>query len=162
MKSSLLISFVVTLAIIVMGCQPSPPTEVLERSPDQIQQDCDGLREQWQALANAGDFQSLAALYTYDAVLVDEQGNVHQGAAVIARHLEELLPTLSEYRLSTMGRVADGDLVAAYGSFAVTRTDSEEPEEFNGMFQTVSTYHTDNALRIRLHFQMLPPVPSDG
>lgn len=150
---------IASLAILTIGCQPSPPTDVLERSADQIQEDCDGLREQWQALANAGDFQSLAALYTYDAVLIDEQGNAHQGAAAIARYFEDVLPAMSEYRLATMGRVADGDLVAAYGNFAVTRTDSEEPEEFNGMFQTVSTYHTDNALRIRLHFQMLPWAP---
>lgn len=145
------------LALILVGCQPSPQTGTPPtRTAEEIQADFESVRAKYQDLANAGNAAAVADLYTTDAVLVEPDGTVLNGREAIAEYLGKAFPGVSDLVIQTSGSFVHGDVGAGYGTFSQTVLGTEGPMTMSGMWQTVCVYAADGSLKIRLQLDMIP------
>jgi ketosteroid isomerase-like protein len=136
--------------------------ETPARTAEQVQADVQALRTTWQELANAGDFNGVAALYTQDATYVDPFGGIHEGPAAIAAYLAQPAGVSTTTDIQITGTVSAGDMGASWGTFSQTLTDATgTTTTMSGMWQTVGLYQPDGSMKIRLHHTMIPaPRPA--
>ena len=144
------------LALLATSCQPPAPEMAPARTPEAVQADLAAARDSWQAMANADDFAGVAAMYTEDAVYIDQYGQIHQGRQAISDYFQESLGSSSGYDIQVSGTVSDGDMVGSYGSYTVTVMGPEGEMPMSGLWQTVALYQPDGSLKIRLHLGMVP------
>jgi uncharacterized protein (TIGR02246 family) len=82
---------------------------------------------------NAGDIESLMALYTPDAALVPQPGQVVQGHAAIREALQAFLALRGKIELQTTYVVEAGDTALARGQWRLTGTGPDgQPVSLSG------------------------------
>lgn len=155
------------LALLAVACQAPPETDMTtseadmtpERTAEQVFADFDGMRAEWQAMANADNAVGVAGLYTDDAVFTDAYGTVYDGRDAVQGYFEASFPGGTDLVIVTTDLVHHGDMVAGYGTFSQTVQGPEGEMPLAGMWQTVSMYQPDGSVKILLHQSMIPATP---
>jgi ketosteroid isomerase-like protein len=147
------------LLLVAVACAPPQDTSggaTTARTPQQMADDFEVLRAEWQARANAGDFLGVADFYGEESILTDIDGSMYEGQDVIAAYFEESFPAMTNLVIETMEVMGSGDMVAAYGTFSQDTTLPEGVMAMSGMWQLVCMYMPDGALKIIWHQNMFP------
>lgn len=146
-------------ALVLVACQPPAQEMAPARSMQEVDNDFEAMRGDWESLANADDASSVAAFYTEDAVFIDVYGSVYNGRAAIQGYFEESFPRSSGLTIQRSDLMAHGDMVAAAGTYSQTIQGPEGEMPMTGMWMTVSMYQPDGSVLIRMHQSMMPAEP---
>lgn len=161
-----ILTILISLSFLVAGCQPAEapaeaPAGEQPATPDPAvaQQDIERLRSEWIAAAELDDAETVAALYTDDAVVASSDGPPAVGREAIKQLWTQAFPTASELEIRSSELVASGELAYDYGEFSQRITPAKgKPMDVTGEYLVVLERQSDGAWKIKRHISVDRPA----
>lgn len=115
-------NLLVLLAIVLIATACAPP------AASQHFSEIDDLSQKWESAFNAGDIESLVALYTDDARVLPPGAPAAQGADAVRASFEEMIQSGLKLRLETVEAVSSGDIAYRVGTYVLQTEDGTTVE----------------------------------
>ncbi|GAB5520621.1 MAG: hypothetical protein RhofKO_28720 [Rhodothermales bacterium] len=151
------------LPLILLGCQPPPPTA----EPVDVEAELEAIAEQGRRFSQAymdGDVEALMAIYTDDAVIFPERTEYMRGDDALRRYW-----TLSEgqriihHQLMPVEVEVEGDMASDFGYYEVRgERNGEAWGPTRGKYLVVWKKGTDGMWRMHLDMWNQAPQPASG
>jgi ketosteroid isomerase-like protein len=108
------LSFIALSLILIGACAPTTP----QPSPE-----IGAMSESWQAAFNAGDIETLAAMYSEDARLLPPNAELSQGREAVRAAFGEMIDSGVGIELETVEAISAGELAYRLGTYHITVAD---------------------------------------
>lgn len=163
---SVALMLLVTLSLLVAGCQPAePPAEPMvstqPAAPDPAvdRAAIDRLRDDWIAASEKDDAMTVAGFYTDDAVHSSPDDPEVQGREAIQALWTRLFPAASGLKIRSLRQEVSGDLAYDYGEYTQRITPPKgKPMDVTGRYLVVLKRQPDGAWKLVNHtsFPLFP------
>lgn len=162
----LILTILISLSFLVAGCKPAEapaeaPAVEQPATPDPAiaQQDIERLRSEWIAAAELDDAETVATLYTDDAVVASSDGPPAVGREAIKQMWTQAFPMGSGLQIRSHESAASGDVAYDYGEFSQRITPAKgKPMDVTGEYLVALERQSDGAWKITRHVSVSRPA----
>lgn len=105
-------------ALLVLGCQPADTLPAVAEFTQADRDAIEAQRDAWEAAANAGNWDSVAALYTEDATALPPNSPMVTGRAGV-RQAFAAMPPVGDVKLTTGEVVATAEMAVVRGNYSL-------------------------------------------
>lgn len=156
--------WVLMMGFIIMACQSPPPEPV--SLPDEDRTAVSAMHDAFRDALIAGDFATLAGMYTENGVLMPPNGPAVEGRANI-QTWGEAFPKVTEATITPVEIDGRGDLAFVRGTFSLTfapEAEGAEPAQDQGKFVDILRKQADGAwlIAVDIFNSDLPAQTSSG